>query len=365
MSKKDIPIKDCGSVVSRIVVENDWGRLRDCCGQNDSVFLVYDINVIQTVMLIRSAVHVKAELALEVSELNKSVDSAVAVCSWLLENGADRNSLLLALGGGILTDMAGFAAAIYKRGIRVAYIPTTLLAQVDASIGGKTGVNLETYKNMIGVIRQPEFTYVCPTVLATLSDADFLSGAAEMLKTFIIEDGGFYKRAVDFFASYRRSGKYDAEELEELIYAAAKVKACIVSEDQFEGSVRKKLNLGHTFAHAIESVQCRKDGFIQLSHGQAVSVGIVMASELSEAIGIAGAGLAKKLSRDLRSCGLPVSSSFSAGILAGVMEKDKKSENGKVNFVLIEKIGSVVTRSLKVSEVVNKLKEYDLHDIAE
>ena len=125
-------------------------------------------------------------LLLDTSEEDKSMQTVMEICKWLLDNGADRNALLLAIGGGITTDMAGFAASIYKRGIRFAYVPTTFLSQVDAAIGGKTGVNFENYKNILGVIRQPEFTYICPEVLETLPYRDFLSGAAELIKTITV-----------------------------------------------------------------------------------------------------------------------------------------------------------------------------------
>ena len=213
---------------------------------------------------------------IEASEESKTMDTVMEICAWLLENNADRDALVLAIGGGITTDMAGFAASIYKRGVRFAYVPTTLLSQVDAAIGGKTGVNFDRYKNILGVIRQPEFTYICPQVLETLPKRDFLSGAAEMLKTFMIEDNGNYRKAADLF--FAMAGEYSMEvhmygedagktwrnivaknrkALTELISAAAQVKAGVVSRDQFERGERRKLNLGHTFAHAIETLAQR------------------------------------------------------------------------------------------------------------
>ena len=202
--------------------------------------------------------------AVDVSETVKTMESVMDICSWLLDKGADRDALVLAVGGGITTDMAGFAATIYKRGVRFAYIPTTLLAQVDAAIGGKTGVNFEKYKNILGVIRQPEFTYLCPQVLESLPAREFLSGAAELLKTFIISDGGMYDRAVAYLKAYSQDRAATLEqkevELKELITAAAAVKAGVVSRDQFEKGERRVLNLGHTFAHAIETLSRQSEG---------------------------------------------------------------------------------------------------------
>ena len=198
-------------------------------------------------------------LAIDTSEELKTMDSVLGICRWLLEQGADRGALVLAAGGGITTDMAGFAASIYKRGIDYANIPTTLLAQVDASIGGKTGVNLDSYKNILGSFRQPEFTYIFPDVLRSLPRREFLSGVAEMLKTFIIKNvNGGYERTVRLVGEYARGGVNPActaeglTELSALIQDASSVKQDIVDKDPLEKGERRKLNLGHTWGHAIE-----------------------------------------------------------------------------------------------------------------
>lgn len=330
-------------------------------------------------------------LLLDVSEENKSMSTVLEICKWLMDNGADRNALLLAIGGGITTDMAGFAASIYKRGIRFAYVPTTFLSQVDAAIGGKTGVNFENYKNILGVIRQPEFTYICPEVLGTLPYRDFLSGAAELLKTFIIDNtGNNYEKAVEVLSEIH--GSIDRKqaitlhlaEIEDLAAAAAKIKAGIVERDEFECGERRKLNLGHTFAHAIESVSmsrhngsmsghdCAKSG---VTHGEAVAMGMIMAAKASEWYynlasespsrpeNIAGQNdtatseeaesLSSRLARDFSRCGLPTECPFPPESLSGAMKKDKKAENGIVHFVLIRAIGDVRVEDIPVESAVN------------
>ena len=239
----------------------------------------------------------RGTFTLEADELGKTMDNILKICAWLLENHADRNAMLLGIGGGITTDMTGFTASIYKRGIRFAYLPTTFLAQVDAAIGGKTGVNFENYKNILGVIRQPEFTYVCPEVLGTLTYRDFLSGAAELVKTFIIDDSGDnYEKAVTILSEIHDATDHTSAiashhaELEELIAAAARVKAGVVERDEFEMGERRKLNLGHTFAHAIEWEAHNREqsmgevnaGVHGISHGEAVAMGMIMAAEASE-----------------------------------------------------------------------------------
>jgi 3-dehydroquinate synthetase len=245
--------------------------------------------------------------------------------------------------------MAGFAASVYKRGIRFAFVPTTLLAQVDAAIGGKTGVNFHSLKNMLGVIRQPDFTYICPDVLETLPARDFRSGAAEMIKTFIIEDGGNYEKAVrvlgDIAAGARIASR--SPELQQLISAAAAVKAGVVSRDQFESGERRKLNLGHTFAHAIEW-KARETGS-DITHGEAVAIGIIQAARLTDK------SLADKLRSDFANAGLPTELPFTLESLAEAMLKDKKAERGKVHFVLIRTIGDVYTEDLTVADAISRL----------
>ena len=321
----------------------------------------------------------RGTFTLEADELGKTMDNILKICAWLLENHADRNAMLLGIGGGITTDMTGFTASIYKRGIRFAYLPTTFLAQVDAAIGGKTGVNFENYKNILGVIRQPEFTYVCPEVLGTLTYRDFLSGAAELVKTFIIDDSGDnYEKAVTILSAIHDATDHTSAiashhaELEELIAAAAKVKAGVVERDEFEMGERRKLNLGHTFAHAIEWEAHNREqsmgevnaGVHGISHGEAVAMGIIMAAEASEyyyaddkSQPVAVQGLAKKLTEDFRRCGLPVECPYPITTLAEAMKKDKKSENGIVHFILIRAIGDVRIEDLPVDDVVSRISK--------
>lgn len=306
-------------------------------------------------------------LLLDTSEEDKSMQTVMEICKWLLDNGADRNALLLAIGGGITTDMAGFAASIYKRGIRFAYIPTTFLSQVDAAIGGKTGGNFENYKNILGVIRQPEFTYICPEVLETLPYRDFLSGAAELIKTFIIDNAGNnYEKAVEVLSEIHESiDRKQAialhlAELEELAGAAARIKAGVVERDEFEQGERRKLNLGHTFAHAIEweARAAKKD----ISHGEAVAMGIILAAKASEQYygqeniegqKVADGSLSARFTRDFSRCGLPTECPFPLESLSGAMRKDKKAENGIVHFVLIRTLGDVRIEDLAVERAIN------------
>lgn len=379
-------------VVSRVVLGDGLGldgRLGDCLRPYKHIFVVVDrmvamksravYDMVQE--FISDSVPVKT---IDVSETVKTMDTVLDICSWLLDAGADRDAMVLAAGGGITTDMVGFAASIYKRGVRFAYIPTTLLSQVDAAIGGKNGVNFEKYKNMLGVIRQPDFTYLCPQVLESLPRRDFLSGAAEMLKTFVINDGGMYERAVTYLKEYSASPEKALEEnaieLKELIAAAAAVKVGVVSRDQFEKGERRVLNLGHTFAHAIESLAKKDEGMPVLSlsgkearvtHGEAVAMGMILAARLAERLEKAGQGVLKrlagmfaeeerglsaKLEEDFKACGLPVECPYAIKEMAEAMRKDKKAEGGKVHFVVPRAVGNVEIVDLAVDEVVKLLK---------
>ena len=290
------------------------------------VFVVCDRNVEG---FARRVGHYKL-LAITADEAHKTIDTVMDICRWLRDSGADRDALVLAVGGGVTTDMAGFAASIYKRGIRYANIPTTLLAMVDAGIGGKTGVNLDGYKNLLGVIRQPEFTAIFPEVLETLPERELRSGLAEMLKTFIIKNPrNAYERTI-------------AEgPTPELIQLSAGIKQEIVEKDEFEGGIRRKLNLGHTWAHAIEWKQC---GY---THGEAVAIGMVQAAKYSERHGIAEEpGLAERIAKDLKACGLPTELPCPAKDLLPAILKDKKTYGSKIKLVLPLRIGKVVVKTV-------------------
>ncbi len=282
--------------------------------------------------------------AVQAGENEKTLETVMNMCSWLIEKGADRDTTLIAIGGGITTDLVGFVASIYKRGVSYVSVPTTLLSQVDAGIGGKTGVNFLSYKNMLGTIKQPMFTYIWSEFLKTLPHRDFLSGVAELLKTFIIDNRtSYYGELVELLKSS------DKQVLpSKFIEAAAAVKAGVVSRDPFEKGERRKLNLGHTFAHAIESLAQKSS--MDISHGEAVSIGIIMAARL------VNTSLAQSLERDFKAIGLPVRCPFSIEEMTTAMKVDKKSEDGKVHFVLPREIGDVFTEKMTIERVLELLK---------
>lgn len=262
---------------------------------------------------------------IEASEENKTLSTVSSICSRLLELGADRDTFIVALGGGITTDIAGFVASVYKRGVPFALVPTTLLSQVDAAFGGKNGVNFEEYKNIIGCFSEPQSVWICPEFLRTLPEREFRCGLAEMLKTFIIADAQAYAAAV---ADYRK-------DLAGLIRRCIEIKCSIVAEDPKDFGVRQLLNFGHTFAHAIE--KCTRE----YRHGEAVAIGMIMASRLAEAKGIAEKGLTERLKRDFASLSLPVEAPLDEKEMEAAILQDKKRAGGSTRFILPEKIGKV------------------------
>ena len=372
-----------GEIISKVLVADGLEALEDILKSYEQVFAVMDETVAMSCPYAARIAECLNQMGapgmlIKATETTKKIGTVMDICEWLLEQDADRNALVVAIGGGITTDMTGFAASIYKRGVRFAYVPTTLLAQVDAAIGGKTGVNLDKYKNILGTIRQPEFTYICPQLLETLSNRDFLSGVAEMLKTFVIEDKEEnYYNAVGLlsdmnveFCTKMAAGVDEAEawqgcvaanssELLKLICEAAKVKAGVVSRDQFEGGERRKLNLGHTFAHAIETIARRRHD--DITHGEAVAMGMVIAAELSsryakvneEWAEVCDFGLYQSFEDDFLSVGLPINCPYRIEDMAEIMRKDKKAESGKVHFVLPAAVGDVRIVDLSVDEVMN------------
>ncbi len=334
------------------------------------LFVVYDANVAWVASQLAEALPVRASMALETSEEGKTLETVQSLERWLLQGDASRGALLLAVGGGITTDLVGFAAAIYKRGIRYANVPTTLLAQVDAAIGGKTGVNLDGYKNMLGAFRMPEFTVLEAAFMRTLPEREFRCGLAELLKTFLLADGPAYAAIVSSLKkpdfedeegetglSSLKMGQNEDEDgksglsslkrasIEDAIRRAAAIKARIVAEDPEEHGVRAKLNLGHTFGHAIEH-EARLHG-ADITHGEAVAMGILLAAELSERLGVAQKGLSAQLKADFNAVGLPVESPYPVEDLVAALRKDKKAvAGGKVKFVLLRAPGDVVLQEL-------------------
>lgn len=271
----------------------------------------------------------------------KTLDTVREIYSRLLSYGADRSSFIVGIGGGIVCDIAGFAAATFLRGLRFGFVATTLLAQVDASIGGKNGVNFGGYKNMVGVFQQPEFVICEPHVLKTLPEEEVRCGLAEIAKHAAIADA-------DLFAYLERQRQsvlaLDEKIVAELVDKSVRIKAAVVCRDERENDGRRVLNFGHTFGHAIEKVS-------GLAHGEAVSLGMAMAAAVSVKKGLLSASEEKRLKALLDSFRLPTARDFESGAVIDAISKDKKREGSRIRFVLLEKIGRAVVEPITLDEL--------------
>lgn len=267
----------------------------------------------------------------------KTLQTIEAVYRKFLEAGIDRSTFVLGIGGGIVTDITGFAASTYMRGLRFGFIPTTLLGQVDAAIGGKNGVNVDGYKNMAGTFTQPEFVICDPELLATLPDREFRAGLAEIIKTAIIADAELFARleATDF-AQLRRDKKL----LAEVIRAAIRVKVEIVARDEREAGERRKLNLGHTLAHAIEKCSVR------MNHGEAVAVGIRLIAEAAVKADLLATADCERICALLQKWGFALESPVEMKRMLKEVAKDKKNKDGQLRIVFPTAIGNCTVQTL-------------------
>lgn len=275
-------------------------------------------------------------LAIPSGETSKSAAQAEALWQKLLALGADRKTVVVAVGGGVVGDLAGFVAATFARGLRFVQVPTTLLAQVDSSVGGKVGVNLPGAKNMVGAFWQPSAVLIDTAVLGTLPPREYRSGLAEVVKYGVILDTAFFNYLE---ANVDGLAERHPETLEHVIARCCRLKADVVQADEREESGRRAvLNYGHTFAHAFEAVA----GYGQLLHGEAVSMGMVCAARLAERLGRVGPELAERQRALLVSLGLPVTLlDVDASAVLAAMAHDKKVEHGRLRFVLPTRIGHV------------------------
>lgn len=282
-------------------------------------------------------------LALPDGEQYKSWETLNTVFDALLQHGCDRKTVLFALGGGVVGDMTGFAAASYMRGVPFVQVPTTLLAQVDSSVGGKTGINHPMGKNMIGAFYQPMRVLCDLQTLASLPRRELQAGLAEVIKYGPIAD-------MDFLAWIESNLSAlldrDVAALAHAVKRSCEIKAMVVGQDERESNLRAILNFGHTFGHAIEAGL----GYGQWLHGEAVGCGMVMAASLSERLGLVDAAFTQRLTRLISDAGLPVkgprlSQTDNAGRYLELMRVDKKAEAGAIKFVLIDGPGKAVMRS--------------------
>lgn len=278
--------------------------------------------------------HARVErLVLPDGETHKNWHSLQSLMQRLAELQADRRTVLYALGGGVIGDLTGFAAAVYMRGVRFVQVPTTLLAQVDSSVGGKTGINLDQGKNLVGAFHQPMAVWADLEVLGTLPEREYAAGLAEVIKYGPIADPDFLHWLEDKLPALRAR---DPDALRVAVQRSCEIKAAVVAADEREGGLRAILNFGHTFGHALETGL----GYGRLLHGEAVALGMLMAAELSVRLLQAPADLVGRMRAMLDAAGLPTRAPhLPADRFLALMRGDKKSQSGLVRYVLIEHIG--------------------------
>lgn len=282
-------------------------------------------------------------------ESHKTLSSVSRLYRQLLKKGADRKTTLAILGGGVVGDLAGFVAATCLRGIPYLQVPTTLVAQIDSSIGGKVGVNLKEGKNLVGAFYQPQAVFADVSFLSTLPPREFLSGLGEAFKCSLVGDPQLYH----LLNRHGRSLLKDSNLLEEMVGRAIRVKATIISQDEREVTgVRRQLNLGHTLGHALEQMT----HYRRFRHGEAVAIGLALAAKASWRRGLCEASVASEIQDNLKALGFQTSPpDFPKERWRVAIEVDKKREEGMIHFVFIKAIGEVVVEPISVKELLSLL----------
>ena len=288
-------------------------------------------------------------ITIEGGEEHKTWNTVETIIRALMEKEADRETFIVAFGGGIVCDVVGFAASIYMRGCSFGFVPTTLLAQVDASVGGKNGINFQGYKNMIGVFRQPEFVLCDPTFLTTLGERDYVSGLAEVVKAAVIGDAALFSYLEGHVEEILRR---ESVCLTRLVGDAVQVKIRIVQADEREGGVRRLLNLGHTLAHAIEKQQVGL-------HGEAVSVGLCWVACIAVRLGILADADYQRLVALLKDLHLPTRVDIPLNALQKAIRRDKKRTGGGIHLILPREIGVCEDRIVSLQQLNEWLQECD------
>ena len=363
LAERSYDIQICSDQLSSMgnsVAEWLNGRLGASSTQQ-SAMVVTDRNVRNHADVVRdslAAVGFRVELAeLEPGEKTKSLSVISGLYERMVEMKADRRTVVVAVGGGVIGDASGFLAATYNRGVPFVQVPTTLLADVDSSVGGKVGVNLAAAKNLIGSFYQPLGVFIDTAALSTLPDRDYRSGLAEVVKYGVILDADFFE-----FLEQNVEGINSREPsvLRRIIARSCELKAHVVKEDEYERTgLRAVLNYGHTYAHAFEALA----GYGELLHGEAVSIGMLYASRLAEKRGLIGADMTSRQRMLLEQIGaltaLPDPAAFSTDDILSKMRLDKKTVGGQLRFILPTKMGHVTTFSdIPESDVVAVVNEF-------
>jgi 3-dehydroquinate synthase len=280
-------------------------------------------------------------ITIGLGEKIKTLATIETIYRRLIDLEADRTTFIVGIGGGIVGDITGFAASTYMRGLQFGFVATSLLAQVDATVGGKNGVNFSGFKNMVGVFNQPGFVIADIDTLKTLPAAQIACGLAEIVKHACIIDKNYFSEIED---NSDAIGALDPAVMHKLVYDSVVIKADVVNQDEREGGVRRKLNFGHTIGHALEKT-------LAISHGEAVSVGMVLAAKLSMQKGLLCQEEVERIRALLLRLNLPVEIDFDKQAVIDALGKDKKRESGNIKFVLLDGIGRAVIEDMAIDEL--------------
>jgi len=334
--------------MEQIVIEGKSGTSRILVGESmtnimsylpeKQVYIIADKNV---AALYKHQFPPFPALEVEPGEQSKEFPVIASIWQWLLEQGADRGSFILAIGGGVVCDIAGFVASTFMRGIPFGFIATSLLAQVDASVGGKNGINLYGYKNIVGTFTQPRFVICDTTVLATLPDEEYRNGLAEVIKHALIKDAEKF-RYLQVNRQQLLHRNQDA--VNHIVALSVKIKAAVVQADEHEKGERRLLNFGHTWGHALEAV-------LKIPHGQAVAAGMVVATDLSVAMGYLNSSERNEIAELITSYGLPIKVEFEKPAIFNALLKDKKRESQIMHYVLLEKTGKAFVKEIELAQL--------------
>lgn len=332
--KQIIEVKRQQGAPSKVVIGEVIHSLDTFLPENRRVVIITDANLHRRY---KEIINRYDYLLIGIGENNKTLNTVQKLYGELLQLGVDRRTFIVGFGGGIVTDIAGFVASTYMRGLEFGFVATSLLAQVDASVGGKNGVNFEGYKNMIGTFNQPEFVLCDTSLLQTLPEREFKAGLAEIIKAGLIADP-------DLFALFEKHSWQEFRDnptlLKKAIAGAVQVKADIVERDERESGERRKLNLGHTYAHAVE--KCSRE----FLHGEAVAIGTVMIAALSREMGLIDTAKEERIRTVFQQAGLPVESNIDLKKLNQALRHDKKKEDTQIHFVLLNGIGNCEIRTI-------------------
>ena len=345
-----------------LYAEKGYEKLNDFikADKPSKIFILVDSNT-HSLCLSKFLQKIENDIATEVIEIEageefKNLETCEGVWNALSELDADRKSVVINLGGGVVTDLGGFVASTFKRGIKFINVPTTLLSMVDASVGGKTGVDLGNLKNQIGVIIQPEMVLIDSGFLDTLSPKEMRSGLAEILKHGLIASEDYWNKVTNLAG-------LDLSELDDIIKDSVDIKAEIVTRDPFEKNIRKTLNYGHTLGHAIESYCLTHPERNKLLHGEAIAAGMILETYISYELEGFPENKLQQINETIQKMyGKETFSEDDISQIKKLMRFDKKNERGNINFVLLKDIGEPLIDIIVPNDIIDKAFQYYLNN---